>query len=119
MSALPVEYEGGSPPVEPDVDFTLYLKRPLSKPYRKELEGLIEGWYMVGFYGGFFGTGFHSLSDLTFGRAGSKRVRWHLDRGNVDLSEPTQVLVRCLGRFSSIWLGGERESPQLEKLVIR
>jgi hypothetical protein len=110
--ALPVRHTGeGS--VE-GLGFTIVLEEPLPEGAFGNLNHLIEGWYQVGFYGGFGGTGFHSIMNLDYDED-DLLVSWTMDMGDVG-EEAAEVLATILDGFQQPTIAGP--TIRLKELIV-
>ena len=89
--------------------FTVVLKQQLEPVVLEELKKLVENWYGVGFFGGFGGNGFHSISDVEY-EDEELWVAWTVDMGDVG-QEAMDVLAKILDGFDESY-------SVIEKLVI-
>lgn len=66
---------------ESDVSINIYVASSPTLEQRVSIQALLSRWYAVGFNGGFGGSGFHSITDASFG---GPVIRCSIDLGKVD-----------------------------------
>ena len=111
--ALPVRYTDDL--MIEGLGFTVALDGALSEDSFKYLNELINAWYMVGFYGGFGGTGFHHLAEPEYDEE-DLLVSWTVDMGDVMPEQAVEVLATILDGFSQPTHSGP--SPTFKELII-
>ena len=89
--------------------FTVVLRDQLERVVLEELKKLVENWYGVGFFGGFGGNGFHSMTEVEY-EEDDLWVAWTVDMGDVG-EEAINVLAKVLDGFN-------REYSVIEKLIV-
>jgi len=110
--ALPVRYTADG--FAEGLGFTLALEEPLPEGAFDHLKRLIESWYQVGFYGGFGGTGFHSIMNLDYDED-DLLVSWTMDMGDVG-EEAVDALVAILDGFQQPTIAGP--TIELKELIV-
>jgi len=110
--AVPVRYTGDGFPE--GLGFTVVLEEPLPDSEFENLKRLIESWYQVGFYGGFGGTGFHSIRNLDYDED-DLLVSWTMDMGDVS-EEAAEVLATILDGFRQPTIAGP--TIKLKELIV-
>jgi hypothetical protein len=109
---LPVRYTGDG--CVEGLGFTVVLEEPLPEGAFDDLKHLIESWYQVGFYGGFGGTGFHSMMNLDYDED-DLLVSWTMDMGDVG-EEAVEALATILDRFQQPTIAGP--AIKLKELIV-
>lgn len=92
-----VHFREGFREGDPHLGVWLYLVEDPSQQAFDELLGLLNGWYVVGFYGGYGGGGFHYMSDISLVKEkGRPLVRLNIDMGSRFGPQSIEVLRRAL-----------------------